>query len=407
MADEQLPCDPYDAVFDRVFRRVASQEVVVAREREQGSELLEELLRHPPARQLLLIGNSSRFRSRMLCERLLKESFEAGFREVSRAGELAKVAVALAGLLTSEECGGEEAHRGIQARAWAQLGNACRIHADHANAQLAFERVDSLLEGGPVSLLDKARVLDLKASFRREQRRFDDAGQLLDLVISIYHQLGQWSLLGRSLRQKSMVCGEAGDLEAEIALLRCALQLIDPEEEPRSFLTARHNLIIALNDSGRAREAFALLFHTRPLYLKQGDRMNLLRLRWLEGTVAVKLERLEQAGAAFREVQGAYAEMGLDYEAAVVSIDLAGVYALQGRTSEVRRLARETLAVFQALDIHYEAMAAFLVFYQAAQQETAESGMAQMVQMTQEIAGFLRRSQSDPSLHFSPGRAHP
>jgi tetratricopeptide (TPR) repeat protein len=392
MADEQLPCDPYDAVFDRVFQRVASQEATVAKEREQGSELLEELLRHPPARQRLLVSNSSRFKSRMLCEHLLKESLAAAFQDVVRAGDMVGTAVTLADLLTAEDCGGEEALLGLRARAWAQLGNVFRIRADHHGAERAFETVDSLTESGPVSLLDKARVLDLKASLRRDQRRFDEAAQLLDQVISIYHQLGQWNLLGRSLKQKSMVCGEAGDLEAEIALLRCALQLLDPEEEPRSFLSARHNLIFALNESGRAREAFALLFHTRPLYLKQGDRMNLLRLRWLEGAVALKLGRIEQAGAAFREVRDAYLDLGLQYDAAVVSLDLAGVCALQGRPSEVRRLAEETLAIFQSLEVHCEAMAAFLAFYQAARQEKAEAGLVQ------EVASFLRGCGSTPAL---------
>lgn len=399
MADEQLPCDPYDAVFDRVFQRVASQEVTVAKEREQGCDLLEELLRHPPARQLLLVSNSSRFKSRMLCEHLLKKSLEAGFREVGLAGDLARVAVTLADLLTAQDCGGEEALRGLQARAVAQLGNVFRIHADYHSAERAFERVDSLSESGFVSPLDKARLLDLKASLRRDQRRFDEASQLLDQVISIYHQLGQWSLLGRSLKQKSMVCGEAGDLEAEIALLRCALQLLDPEEESRSFLSARHNLIFALNESGRAREAFALLFHTRPLYLKQGDRMILLRLRWLEGAVALKLGRIEQAEAAFREVQGAYVDLGLEYDAAVVSLDLAGVYALQGRTAKVRRLAEETLTIFKSLDIRCEAMAAFLTFYQAAQQEKAK------VDLVQEVANFLRGCRPPPPVGVSPNNS--
>jgi tetratricopeptide (TPR) repeat protein len=387
--------EAYDEVFDRVFQKVAVREAWIERERERGRELFEELMHHPPSRQCLLVSNSGRYRSRMLCEHLVEESLEAGFQDVSRAVALARLAVTIAGLLKAEDRGGESALDGLRARAWAQLGNACRVNADHPAAESAFERAEALCAAGRMDLLDRARVLDLKASLRRDQRRFAEASQLMDEVIAIYHQLGQWHLVGRSLKQKSMICGEAGDGESEIALLRCALGLLDPEEEPRTFLAARHNLILALHESGRSREAFALLFHTRPLYLKAGDRMNLLRLRWLEGSVALGLGRLDQAEVAFREVRGAYVELGLDYDAAVASLDLARVYAQQGRGDALRDLAEEMLAIFRSHSIHREAMAALLFFCQAVDMEKAEVGLIR------EVAGFLKRARDNPDLRFS------
>lgn len=386
----------YDEVFDRVFDRVLCREAVIARERAQGREVFSELMRHPPARQLLLVANSARYRSPTLCERLLEESQAEAFRDVAKAQILARLAVAVAGHLTEVDCGGEEPWRSLQARAWAQLGNACRLHADHPAAEQAFERARAVCLAG-VELLAKARVLDLEASLRRDQRRFDEASQLLDEVIAIYHQLGQRNLLGRSLKQKSMVCGEAGDIESEIALLRCALKLLDPAEEPRTFLAARHNLIVALNETGRSREAFALLFHTRPLYLKLGDRMNLLRLRWLEGAVAFGLGRIEQAELAFREVRDAYVELELDCDAAVVSLDLAGVYAREGRSAELLQLAEEMLAIFHSHRIPREAMAALVFFCEAARQEKVES---RLVQLVEDTASFLKLSRDNPDLQF-------
>jgi tetratricopeptide (TPR) repeat protein len=238
-------------------------------------------------------------------------------------------------------------------------------------------------------------VLDLEASLRRDQGRYAEAFQLLDQVVGIYQKLGHWHLLGRALAQKSMVCDEVGDVETEMALLRRALDLLDPQEEPRMFLAARHNLIRALNESGRHREAFALLFHTRPLYLQAEDRMNLLRLRWLEGLVALGLERIEQAEVAFREVRDAFVEIDLAYDAALASLDLAGVYAQQGRTADMRRLAEEMWAIFQSRSIHREAMAALLIFRRAAEMEQAGIGLVR------EIAGFLKRARNNPDLHFS------
>ena len=179
-------------------------------------------------------------------------------------------------------------------------------------------------------------------------------------------------------------------------MLRRALDLLDPNEEPRSFLVARHNLIFALNQSGRSREAFALLFHTRPLYFKTGDRLSLLRLRWLEGIVAVGLGRLEQAEVAFREVRDAYVQLALDWDAAMVSLDLTGVYVRQGRSADVLHLAEEMLAVFGARGIHREALQALAYFSSAARLE----GVG--ISLIQEVSDFMKEVRANPDLRFAP-----
>jgi tetratricopeptide (TPR) repeat protein len=388
--------DGYDEVFDRVLLRTSALQAEVQHGRRQALALLTELGRHPAARQRLLVSNSARFQSRMLAELLLEESHEAGFDEPARARELADLALMVADALSVADCGGQEAKDGLCARAWAQAGNACRIEGDHQGAERAFAAAIALLEGGRVGLTDRARVLDLRASLLRDQRKLADSSRLLDQVIAIYQRLGQSNLLGRTLSQKASVCGEAGDLETEMVLLRRALELLDPEEEPRVVLAARHNLITALNQSGSSREAFALLFHTRPLYLKLGDRMNLLRLRWLEGEVAQGLGRLEQAVAAFREVRHEFLGLGLGYDAALASLDLAAVLLQQGRRTDVRVLAEEMVTVFASRNIHREAMGAILFFCQAAKQEQAETDLAR------EVAGFLRAARHDEGLRFTP-----
>ncbi len=386
-----------DEAIDRIFRIILDREAEVARDRAQARELFEELARHPPARQHLMVCNSGRFRSRMLCEILLEQAHEAGFREPVRAIELARLGVAISDRLAerSGEKGGEGL-QGLRARAWAQLGNALRISSDHAGAEQAFETATELLDPARVTPHEIARVLDLEASLRKDQRRFAEATRLMDRVIAIYRKLGQRGLLGRSLQQKSLICGESGDSEGKIALLRRALELLNPEEEPRIFLAARHNLISALCESGRSREAFALLFHTRPLYLMQGDRLNLLRLRWLEGAVSRGLQRYEQAAVAFREVREAFLELGLDYDAALASLDLAEVYATQGRTADVRRLVDEMLEVFRSRKIHREAMAALSVLQKAARAERAE------LILVREVGSFLRQARNQPHLQFTP-----
>jgi tetratricopeptide (TPR) repeat protein len=395
--------DSYDHVFDRVFQRIAEQEGEITRKESAAGQLLEELLAQPvPARRLLLVANCPRFHNPFLCELLIEKTRESAFQDPEEGIELARLVVAVAESLDDSSCGSREVRDGLWCRAKAQYANALRVAGRNVEAELAFRPVEELIEDqGRIGAQDLARVLDLRASLHRELRQFDPATRLLDRVIAIYQKLGLWNLLGRALMQRSAICGEVGDLETEMSLLRRALDLIDPNEEPRSFLVARHNLIFALNQSGRSREAFALLFHTRPLYFKLGDRLNLLRLRWLEGIVAVGLGRLEQAEVAFREVRGSYVQLSLDWDAAMVSLDLAGIFVRQGRSTDLLVLAEEMLAIFTARGIHREALQALAYLCSAARSE----GVG--ITLIQEVAKFLEKSRTNSSLRFAPRASLP
>ena len=395
--------DTYDQVFDRVFSHIMGREEEIPRARAAAQRLLDELMGQTlPARRILLVANSPRFHNPFLCELLIEKAREAAFQDPAEALDLARLAVTVAENLTGESCGSAEVRDGLWCKASAQVANAHRIAGRHDEAERVFHQIAPLLqEEGRIGLQDLARVLNLRASLHRDLRQFDRAAQLLDRVVGIYQKLGQWSLLGSALMQRSAICGEVGDLETEMSLLRRALDLMDQNEEPRNFLIARHNLILALNQCGRSREAFALLFHTRPLYFKVGGRMSLLRLRWLEGLVAVGLGRLEHAEVAFREVRDAYIELSLDYDAAMVSLELAGIYVRQSRTGDLLRLGEEMLEIFTARDIHREALQALAYFCSAARMEGV--GMA----LVQDVSEFLKKAQYNPDLQFFPPASLP
>jgi tetratricopeptide (TPR) repeat protein len=398
-AEDREPAPPgedaYDRVLDRVFARVVASGKRAAQERAEADQLFAELARHPPARRELLVCNSSRFRRPLLAQRLIDESQSAGLHDPAEAVALARLAIAVIASLGEASSPCPETVEGLRAKAWSQLGNAWRVSNEHSQAESSFARaLEVLAAPGRVGLLDRACVLDQLASLRRDQRRFDEAIELLDRVAAIYGKLGQRSLIARTLSQKAGVYGEAGQVETEIALYQRALEMIDQQAEPWHFLVTRHNLIWALNESGRCREAFALLFHTRPLYLRSGNKPALLRMRWLEGMIALGLSRNEQAEAAFREVRAAFLDLNLDYDAALASLNLAEVYARQGRAADVRALAEEMLAVFAARSIHREALAALSVFADAARRENAQA------ELVRDVTSFLKRSRNNPALRF-------
>src|SRR5258708_7150540 len=187
----------YDAALDRVFRIATREEAAVEEARHRARGLLAELLQHSPARQLLLVNNSARFRDRALCEQLLAASHEEGFRDPVRAQQLARSGVVVAERLQADldvqsPRSELDVIAGLRARAWAQLGNALRIGSDLEAAAGAFQTADALLAGNRrIAPLDRARVLDLRASLAKDMRQLAEAARLIDRVIPIYPRLGQ------------------------------------------------------------------------------------------------------------------------------------------------------------------------------------------------------------------------
>jgi|SRR6185295_17675798 len=101
-----------------------------------------------------------------------------------------------------------------------------------------------------------------------------------------------------------------------------------------------------------------------------------VRVVWLQARVDAGQRRTEEAVDGFQRVRGDFTARDLPYDAAVGSLDLAVLWLRAGRTAEVRELAVEMEAVFQAKKIHREALAALLLFCEAARQETATVALA-------------------------------
>ncbi|HZF13655.1 MAG TPA: tetratricopeptide repeat protein [Thermoanaerobaculia bacterium] len=381
---ESLGRFDYDYALERVFDRVRRVNTTLQAERTEAQELLADLLRHPLERRLMLVQNSPRFQTWGLCELILQRSSETVGLEPREGKETAELAVAVAESL-SPVLYGAPLVQDLKARAWAILGNTNRVLSDFRSAEQCFQVAESHLARGTGDRLERARLLDLKASLRNYQGRTEEAISLLNRAIAIYQRAGQRHLLGRTLLNKGHVSMWAGELETSIALLRQGLALVDPERDARLVVTSHHNLAYVLNELGRHREALAIAGRTRQLYLEVGDRLNLLRLEFLEGQIALALGRLEQAEGIFREVRRSFSEKEMAYDAALASLDLAEVYARQGRHADMQVLAQEMLPIFKSRELQREAIAALIMFQQAAEQDGVT------VSLIQEVTGCLQR----------------
>ncbi|HYO12234.1 MAG TPA: hypothetical protein VE685_03450 [Thermoanaerobaculia bacterium] len=383
----------YDAAFERAAERVSQQLRSLLQEEELAEPLLVELLQEPASRREELVQADERFHCLRLCELLKAQVRDLWSEDPAAVTGLASLAVQIAERLSPTRYG-EKLVEDARALAWAHLGNAYRIASDLRRAEEALRVAMEHHGRAGEDILTEAEILSFAASLRNSQGRYEQAARLLDRVIKIYRSGKERHLEGRALVQKGLALGYGGQYSRAIRLIRNGLSRIDIEREPRLAVAAQHNLLMYLSESGRHQEAWDTLEKHRHLYVNHGDRMHLVRLRWLEGAITRDLGRLEEAEAALEEARGAFMELGIGFDAALVSLDLAMVYALRGDHGQVKRLATEMVPIFESRDVHQEAIAALLIFKQAAEAERVS------LELLGRIAAWLQRSRREPDARF-------
>jgi hypothetical protein len=137
--------------------------------------------------------------------------------------------------------------------------------------------------------------------------------------------------------------------------------------------------------AGLYEDAELLLPEVQNLFRDAAQPLDLVRLRWAEGLIHLGRGRIGPAEAAFWEVQKEFLERQMGYDAALVSLDLARLYAQEGCTEDLKRLAAEMMPVFQSRDVHREAILALLMFQRACEEERLT------VDLVRQISAYLRR----------------
>jgi tetratricopeptide (TPR) repeat protein len=380
--------------------RLARRCEAITAERETAAGLWEAFLRAPEEERWQALEEQRRFHSWGLLERLLDESREASVPSPASAEAMAHLALHLAALLDAGRYGEEELED-MQARAWGVIGNSRRMRSDLLGAEEAFAAAYQHLLCGTRDPMERARLLDLKASLLRDQRRFDDALRLIRRAVAIFLAAGERHRAGRALLNLATIHHNTGNPEVSIPVLYQALELIDSRREPRLLLSARHNLISYLVEGGRFMEAHTLFVQTRPLYRQFDDAWTQNRYRWMQGKIARGLDQTKEAEAFFRAARDGFIAEGIPYDTALVSLDLAVLYAEQGRAQELKKIAAEMVVIFSSRQIHREALAALAFFRQAVAAERAS------LDLLRQVDSFLEKARHNPELRFEKPFALP
>ncbi len=365
------------------------------REKRAAPALVAELEAQTPARQLLLVTNSGRFRNRAVCALLCDSALALCPQDPHQAVARATLARELAETLPVERYG-KGMVNDARARAWSVLGHAQRETSELRAAEASFARAVELVGRGSGDPVEIGRVWYLKAMLRHTQRRFDEALALYRRAEREFHAARDHQLVGSVHIDRARTLYELGDLERAVARVRAGLEMLDPERNPRMSLVGKHNLTLYLQQLGRTREALEMVGELLPLHAQVGGGADRLRLVWLEGKIAHAQGDLERAARKLRTVREGFIERTLPFEAAQASLDLAAVCLRQGDLAQVERLARETVEVFGALGVDREAIAAVALLERAVRSRDVS------LTLVAELAAYLKQAARHPGLVFRP-----
>ena len=388
--------------LDRAISQARSELKLLASRREAASgaagesghvgveALWERLRRFSAQERRVLVKGALEYQDPLLAQRLCEESVKAAASDAGVALTLAELALLIAGLVP----GASACRSSLQGYAWAFVSNARRVANDMQEAEDAFARVWQLWKEEDLSaypfVLNKARLFDLEASLRRDQRRFAEALELHDRALAASRP----EEVGYRLVNKAKVEEELGDFEGALATLQQAVPLIEEQGEPRLIFVLRFNSAVNLLHLGRMDEAEELLAVAGAAAVSLGNELDLLRVRWLESRVHTGHGRTTEAIVSFDGVRREFAARGMAYDAALATLELASLYLEEERTREVKALAREMAPIFQAQGIHREALAALQLFGDAAEREAIS------LEMARRLLDYLERARHEPGLRF-------
>jgi len=379
----------YEELFERLCEGTADRVQKIEHEKSLVPLLLRELSERPAGEQDLIVQGESRFRTAAFVEALLEKARSVWAEDQFRSEAFATLALEIANRL-DHTVYGYGLINDLKARSWGFIANARRIHADLKGAEAAFKEAETMLLEGSGDPLESVRLLDLKASLRRAQRRFEEALDLLDEVAAICRKVREIHLEGRALIGKALIYDYADAPEKAVPLLFDALAKIDRRQEPRLLWTILQNLTLSLIALGEYEKAATLLPDTKRAAFEVGTADDVTRTLWVEGLLDLGTRRFAEAESKLEAVRNHYAGLGIGYNAALASLDLAKVYLLQGRTEETKRLAEEMHPIFVSRDVQRETIAALLVFQQAIVQETAT------LRLIDEVIRKVKEAQANP-----------
>lgn len=309
--------------------RPAGSETGLAADRE-AEELFLELLALPRTAKKRAI-REPRFHNLRLIDLLLEAGEDAGRRhDVQKVEEIASLAVKMGDQIPAKGVWDRDRYF----RAYCLAGGAGRLAGDLDRASMGYRGAAWNLTGAS----SRAAYCRGLAMLRWEQGFGDEAMALLRHAAGLFGELRERQEEAACLALLGLVHVEVGALDKGLGPLLRGCMLLEPKARP--WLTVRCFLATALCLAANSRlpEARGMLERSWMLYPLVTDAGELIMVEWLEGRVASFLRDLPQAEGLLASARQKLLAADRLAEAGAATLDLAALYAEDGKLAEVDAL---------------------------------------------------------------------
>jgi hypothetical protein len=297
---------------------------------------------------------------RGIYEALLAQSWSVRFDNPGEMVRLAEIALDVSQRFTSSAKWVAD----LQARAWGELANAFRTADRLRSAQWAFGEAYTLLQRGTGDPYLKARLFDLEASLLGVSREFPIAQYRLSSLANLYLDLGEAHLAGRAFITKALYTFYDSNAKEAIDINQKGISLIDQSRDPDLLMFALHNHLLFLIDLKLYPKAQRLLFDNRRNLIYK-NRVNALRLRWVEGRINYGMGKLISAETAFCDAKEGFSEARMSFHSAVLALELAMVLRSQNRIEEALQEVVAAREIFLSLEVYREYLGSVIFLEEA------------------------------------------
>ena len=384
VTDDILLCSGCLASLSQLYEMVEDLEHFdpsVAPEILTAKELAFKLAPLPVEDRVARVRDDLRYQQWGLAQRLLATSRDLWFTDPARGHDEAVVAVAVADRLSPSTYHPEWV-ADLRAKAHAYLANTLRILGEFRQAEREFLKAEGQVSRDTGQGQARAIVFNLKASLLLDQRRFVEAGLLLEFVMAHYATAQDHEAMGRTCLKLALVEDGREEYTTAAALCIRALTYLDPDEHRHPWTLAKQNAVeftVAAGDIERARALFDDLPPVTNRWME-------LRRSWIEANLYRGEYAYGAARVAYQAARKGFAEDGRHYYAALVSLDEAGLALDEGETFDAVAMAQEASVLLVKGAARQEALAVLRVLMTALERGMADRAL--VATLSRRIASY-------------------
>jgi tetratricopeptide (TPR) repeat protein len=311
--------------------------------------------------------------------------------------EMTALSTEIADHLDPTTCGAATVAR-VRGAAWRDRGYALYYVGRFADSLVACDTAERHMDMYVVDAYDRARVGIIRSLTLRAMEKIPTAMKAVRASARTFGDFGDISKVAAASIAEAHLLFSVGDYDSAAAILKHQERQVRNTSDANMHARILGNLGYCYWKMGRIDTAMGQYEAAATILQQLGVHTESLRVRWNIASVLASAGRTDEAMLRFRELLGAFDELGMSSEAALNSLDIAELLLARNEYAAVEAICRTAMASFQRAGIPYTARALTALAYiqEAAQHRTATPTLAKHVRE------YIRRLPQDGELLFAP-----